>query len=129
MMNESVLLIGLHPDAVDLSSMPDLTKETLIAGLQAEEKKLAELGFTVGACMVDAGATAEDETKKALSANSYDIIMIGAGVRVIPRYFLLFEKLINVVHEHAPRARICFNTRPHDTTDAILRWSSAPAAP
>lgn len=125
MMNESVLIIGLHPDVVDLSSMPDLTKEALAASLKAEEAKLAALGFTVGACMVDAGATAEDETKKALSASSYDIIVIGAGVRVIPRYFLLFEKLINVVHEHAPRAKICFNTRPQDTTDAILRWSAA----
>jgi len=36
--------------------------------------------------------------------------------------FLLFEKLVNVIHELSPRAKICFNTRPEDTAEAFLRW-------
>jgi hypothetical protein len=48
--------------------------------------------------------------------------MIGAGVRANPSNLLLFEKLINVVHEHAPQAKICFNTVPSDTADAVKRW-------
>ena len=43
-------------------------------------------------------------------------------VRTIRKYFLLFEKLINVVHEHAPRAKLCFNTNPGDTAEAVRRW-------
>jgi hypothetical protein len=48
--------------------------------------------------------------------------MIGAGVRKIDRHFLLFERLVNVVHEHAPRAKLCFNTKPDDTAEAVKRW-------
>jgi len=36
---------------------------------------------------------------------------------------LLFEKLINLVHEHAPGAKICFNTTPADTAEAVQRWT------
>jgi len=35
---------------------------------------------------------------------------------------LLFEKLINVVHAQAPDAKICFNTTPADTSEAVRRW-------
>src|SRR3974377_2398908 len=35
---------------------------------------------------------------------------------------LLFEKLINVVHKHAPQAKLCFNTLPSDTAAAVKRW-------
>jgi len=53
----------------------------------------------------------------------YDRIMVGAGLRVVPRYFLLFEKLINVIHRHAaPSTKLCFNTNPSDTADAVRRW-------
>jgi hypothetical protein len=48
--------------------------------------------------------------------------VIGAGVRTISTNFLLFEKVLNVVHEHAPQARICFNTGPFDTAQAVQRW-------
>jgi hypothetical protein len=49
-------------------------------------------------------------------------VIIGAGVRANPKYFLLFEKLLNVVHELAPKARIGFNTKPTDTVEAVRRW-------
>ena len=34
-----------------------------------------------------------------------------------------FERLVNAVHESAPRAKICFNTNPGDTAEAIQRWA------
>ncbi len=37
-------------------------------------------------------------------------------------HFLTFEKLVNVVHEHAPTARIAFNTGPTDSDAAVERW-------
>lgn len=46
----------------------------------------------------------------------------GAGIRTIPAHFLLFEQILNLVHEHAPGARLCFNTTPATTRDAVLRW-------
>jgi len=29
------------------------------------------------------------------------------------------------VHEHAANAKICFNTKPEDTREAVLRWIPA----
>ena len=125
-----VLLIGLLPSAVDFSSLassafPDLTPEKLFLGIQAQEKGLRDLGFELTNCLVDAGETAEAVTLAALQARTYDAVVIGAGVRTLPAHFLLFERLLNLVHEHAPKARICFNTRPEDTQAAVLRWVDA----
>jgi hypothetical protein len=47
--------------------------------------------------------------------------MIGAGLRAPPQ-LLLFEKLLNLIHERAPRAKICFNTNPADSAEAVQRW-------
>jgi hypothetical protein len=56
----------------------------------------------------------------------YDCILIGAGIRLIAQNTPLFEKLVNVVHEHAPQAKLCFNTRPDDTAAAVQRWVATP---
>jgi hypothetical protein len=48
--------------------------------------------------------------------------MIGAGVRLPPSNFMLFEKLVNTTHDNAPHAKIIFNTNPHDTAESIKRW-------
>ena len=67
---------------------------------------------------VDAGKTAEALLADTLATGGYDCIMIGAGLRNIPAYFLLFEKLINVIHQHAPAStKLCFNTNRADTAD------------
>jgi hypothetical protein len=34
----------------------------------------------------------------------------------------LFEKILNLVHTLAPDAKICFNTNPSDTLEAVQRW-------
>jgi hypothetical protein len=73
-------------------------------------------------CLTDFGDTAGSVVETQLRQTAFDCILIGAGVRANPGNFMLFEKLINVVHEHAPQARICFNTSPNDTVDAIKRW-------
>ena len=57
-----------------------------------------------------------------LRSKPYDCVMIGAGIRLAPGNFLLFEKLINAVHANAPQAKLCFNTKPGDTAEAVMRW-------
>ena len=52
----------------------------------------------------------------------YPAVMIGAGVRTDPAQFLLFERLLNLVHAAAPAAKLCFNTSPDSTLAAIRRW-------
>jgi hypothetical protein len=119
---KKVMSVGLHPDVVDYSLYPGLTKEKLAQGLKAQEKVLQDLGFEVKMLLVDTGETAEKVTTAALHEKKYDAVVVGAGVRTAQAQFALFEKLINAIHEHAPQARICFNSRADDTADAILRW-------
>jgi hypothetical protein len=120
-----VLAVGLDPAVVDYSRMPvpGLTRERLTMALDAAEARLKGMGYQVRMLYIDTGETAEAVVRQALDRDSYDCIMIGAGVRLPPDHFLLFEKLINVVHRHAePTARICFNTRPDDSVEAVQRW-------
>jgi hypothetical protein len=76
-------------------------------------------GFKVTICLVDLGETAETTATAALSADEFDCVLMGAGLR---DRLTLFEKILNVVHTLAPRAKICFNTTPADSLEAIQRW-------
>lgn len=122
---KTVLVVGLDPRLIDFSKPgypPGMDATKVLAGLKSSEDELTRLGYSVQACMHDFGETAEAVLQRQLEQKQFDCIMIGAGVRANPSNFLLFEKLINVVHEHAPHAKICFNTVPSDTAAAIKRW-------
>jgi hypothetical protein len=117
-----VLVIGFEPTLLDYTTIPDLDAAKVMAGLKADETRLRNLGYEVELCLHDLGETAEAVVRDRLMQKQFDCIVIGAGVRTIPKYFILFEKLINVVHEDAPRAKLCFNTKPSDTAEAVQRW-------
>lgn len=117
-----VILIGLKPEVADYSNWPGLTPEKLMTELKTDEATLNSLGYDVQLCLVDLDETAETVVTQKLTETAFDCVMIGAGVRTVPDKFLLFEKLINIVHKHAPAARICFNTKPSDTAEAVQRW-------
>jgi fructose-specific component phosphotransferase system IIB-like protein len=117
-----VLLIGLDPAVVDYAKLPGLTHDILRAAIDAAEVSVIERGYEAELCLVDHGAAAEKVVTQALSDASFDCVLIGAGIRVSQDHLLLFEKLINVVHRLAPKARICFNTSPADTAAAVARW-------
>jgi hypothetical protein len=122
---KSVLVIGLDPTLIDFSQpgyAPGMTAAKVLAGLKASEEELTGLGYRAEMCLTDFGETAEAVVQGRLEHQRFDCILIGAGVRVNPSNFLLFEKLINVVHEHARDAKICFNTLPSDTAAAVQRW-------
>ena len=124
---KSALMIGLDPVLIDFSdpnyaAFPGMTAEKVLAGLKAGEEGLKALGYDAEHCLTDFGQTAEAVVTAHLKRRQFDCVMIGAGVRAVPSNFLLFEKLINVVHEHAPRSKICFNTKPSDTLEALQRW-------
>ena len=122
MSTKNVLLIGLDPSVVHYSRWPGLTADKLEAQLRRDVTALEESGYSARICFVDHGETAEDVVSATLAQTEFDCILIGAGVRADAEEFLLFEKLINVVHRNAPAARICFNTGPTDSIDAVKRW-------
>ncbi len=122
-MTKKVLMVGWHPSVVDYSKWPGLTPDKLEAALRADEKKLNELGYDASIGFIYSGDTAIAQVEAALKNTAYDVVLIGAGVRKNDDHFLLFEKLINVVHERAPGARIAFNTGPTDSDAAVQRWA------
>jgi len=123
-----VLSVGLQPQLIDFTdpayaAFPGMTAERVQGGLDKDIAALNALGYDAKLCLTDFGETAEDVIRATLQKSRYDCVVIGAGVRTIGKNFLLFEKVLNVVHEHAPQARICFNTGPFDTAQAVQRWS------
>jgi DNA-binding LacI/PurR family transcriptional regulator len=122
MIRKNVLMIGLEPTNLDFSAFPGLDAEKVLAGIQGQQEYLRGLGYDMDVCLTDTGETAEAVATDALKQKHYDCVVIGAGVRVPPVHFLLFERLINVVHAHAPDARIAFNTKPTDNAEAVQRW-------
>lgn len=122
-----ILLIGIDPLLLDFSlpefaAMPGLSAETIEAGTKTALDELNALGYIAEKCWVDLGASASETVIARLKTKTYDVIIIGAGIRAAESNFLLFEKLINTVHEHAPQAKICFNTSPKDNVAAVQRW-------
>ena len=117
----TVLALGLDPAFADFASMPGLTPELVKAFIDSQLEHLLALGYEVESCLVDSGNTAESVLKKSLEKRHYDCVMIGAGLRA-PAHLLLFEKLLNMIHIFAPSAKICFNTTPADSAEAVQRW-------
>lgn len=121
--DKKVLMIGLDPKVVDYTHLAvKLDEPTLRAALAADENRLRDLGYDARWLLIDRGETAEAVVSAALAEKSFDCVLLGAGIRTVPPMFLLFEKLVNLVHEKATHAKICFNTVPEDTAVSVQRW-------
>src|SRR4030095_5105363 len=103
----SVLVIGLDPTLIDFSQpgyAPGMDATKVLAGLKSSEKELPGPGEGREMCLAAFGETAEAVVQGRLEQRSFDCVLIGAGVRANPSNLLLFEKLINVVHDQIGRA-------------------------
>ncbi|MFB7719607.1 hypothetical protein [Nocardia sp. NPDC056100] len=121
--NSTVLSIGLHPSAVDYARYPGIDEATLTARIEAGEAALRAAGFDLVSCQVPADPdAAEAKLRDCASNGSFRVAMIGAGVRMAGEHTLLFERLVNTITEVSPGIRLCFNTSPETTIDALRRW-------
>ena len=119
---KTVLMVGWNPDVVDYSRWPGLTAEKVRHALNADADRLNALGYAAELCFIHDGESAAREVAAALDQRAWDCVLIGAGVRKDETHFLVFEALVNTVHHLAPAAKICFNTGPTDSVDAVQRW-------
>lgn len=127
MAKKKVLFLGIDPKLIDVNLATTTGWDANRVKAVAEEanSKLTELGYEVQNCLVDLGESAESVVSDTLSREKFECIMIGAGVRILPQHTVLFEKIINTIHQKAsPSSKICFNTNPSDTVEAVLRWGS-----
>ncbi len=119
-----VLLVGLVPETVDFSDPtlpPGMTAEKIHAGLAVAMQQMADRGWRGENFMFHAESCAE-ELKTRLAGETYDCIVVGAGVRLPPRNLRLLETAINTIAAAAPGTPIAFNTTPVDSADAAERW-------
>ena len=124
---KKVLFLGVDPKLIDvnLATTTGWDANQVKAVAQEANNKLTELGYEVQNCLVDLGETAESVVSDMLSRENFECIMIGAGIRILLQHTVLFEKIINAVHQKAPpSSKICFNTNPGDSAEAVLRWVS-----
>jgi hypothetical protein len=122
MSEKRVLAIGLDPEYADFSGMPGLTPAVVRAYIDAQIEEMRALGYQAESCLVDTGEDAHQAVERVLRERAFDCIVIGNGLRTPPAALLLFERILNLVHELAPASRIAFNTKPSDTAEAARRW-------
>ncbi len=124
-MPQSVLIIGEDPELVDFSAPgvpPNMSAKTVMDGVRVATDRLKSRSHEVGVLLTKDAETVDALVSDALKEHPYDVIVIGAGLRTLPPMLEQFERLINVLREKAPRAKLAFNSRPEDSDKAALRW-------
>jgi hypothetical protein len=124
-MPQAILIIGEDPELVDFSAPgvpPNMSAQTVMEGVGAATDRLKRLGHEVRVLLTKDAETVDALVSEALKERPYDVIVVGAGLRTLPPMLEQFEKLINVLREKAPRAKLAFNSRPEDSDKAALRW-------
>ncbi|OBK91683.1 hypothetical protein A5645_26150 [Mycobacterium asiaticum] len=132
-MTVTAIQIGLDPDVIDCSSpdfaqFPGLNREKLRAANDDNVAALRAAGYRVDNCLIDFGEAGAAKARQWLQANSYDAVLIGAGVRLVATNTLLFEAIVNAAHVAQPNCRFVFNYAAQSTPDDIRRWYPHPEA-
>ena len=92
------------------------------AAIDEGERSFRDAGYDLAMCLIPLDADLQSVLVPRLQARSWDVVVIGGGIRKPPSLLGLFERIVNAVHRHAPQAAIAFNTKPTDTLEAAQRW-------
>jgi hypothetical protein len=125
MTKKRILIVGLDPHTITFGPERGLTAESVSATGRVTSEKLEALGHTVESWLVGPDAS-EAPLRDLLRERQFDIVLVAAGLRGLPEHTLLFERIMNLIHQGAGRATLCFNNSPANALDAILRHSSEP---
>ncbi|MEU0795010.1 hypothetical protein ABZ342_33530 [Amycolatopsis sp. NPDC005961] len=112
-----VLVIGLDPAELD-----GWDPEPVRAAIARGRARFDEHALAADYCLVSLDDHPEREVAAALAAADYACVVIGGGIRTHEPLLELFERVVNLVRQHAPAAAIAFNSSPDDCADAALRW-------
>ncbi len=123
-MSSSVLIIGEDPSLIDFDAPdapPDMSAAKVMEGLEGSRDRLRARGFEAEILLTGEEDALETQVGAALARRDWTVIVIGAGLRVLPPMAQRFEQLMNLLHEQAPAARFAFNSQPDDSDIAALR--------
>ena len=108
---------------------PKMDARKVMEGLNGSRDRLKGLGYKARILLTRDAATIDAQVSEARKERRYDVIVIGAGLRTLPPMVERFERLINVLHEKAPQAKLAFNSQPADSDAAALRWLPTSPSP
>ena len=116
-----VLVIGFDPYRVPGPWDP----KPVADGIEVGRTRFIEHGVGADFCLfgLDGSDDVEVVVTAALSAQPWECVVVGGGVR---HQLELFERVVNLVRQHAPGAAIAFNATPVDTFEAAARWVEIP---
>ena len=112
-----VLVVGLDP-----ARIPGWDPKPVEAAIARGQARFGDRGIEADLCLVAPDEDAEQAIVEALTRTEYACVVIGGGIRKHEPLLEFFEKVVNLVRQHAPGAAIAFNSTPEDTSDAALRW-------
>ncbi|WP_084958122.1 hypothetical protein [Thermoactinospora rubra] len=112
-----VLVIGLDP-----AKIQGWDPEPVQAAIARGRARFDDHGIEADWCLVALDENPEEAIVEALTRKDYACVVIGGGIRTYEPLLELFEKVVNLVRQHAPDAAIAFNSSPEDCADAALRW-------
>jgi hypothetical protein len=102
-----VLVIGLDP-----ARIPGWDPEPVQAAITRGQARFGDHGIEADSCLVALDGNAEEAIVEALTRKDYACVVIGGGIRKHEPLLEFFEKVVNLVREHAPGAAITFNSTP-----------------
>jgi hypothetical protein len=113
----SVLVIGIDPHAV-----PSMDGDAMRAVLDQELARFGEHGIDASMVLLAFDEPPEATLVAPLSEGAWDVVVIGGGIRKTDPLVSLFEQVVSLTRQHAPKAAIAFNTSGGDSVEAAQRW-------
>ncbi|HYH31488.1 MAG TPA: hypothetical protein VD903_13975 [Pseudonocardia sp.] len=115
-----VLVIGLDPYRVPGPWDPAPVADAIAR----DAARFADAGVGAEHCLfgLDGSDDIEAVVTGALDSRRWEVVVVGGGIRKPEELLDLFERVVNLVHRHAPDAAIAFNSKPGETFDVAARW-------
>jgi hypothetical protein len=120
----NVLVIGVDPAKLDCAEwgVTPAANAMVQAAIARSEQSFRDAGYDVTMCLIALDADLQIALVPHIEAKTWNVVVIGGGIRHPPQLLLLFEQVVNLVHRHAPQAAIAFNATPADCLQAAERW-------
>src|SRR5687767_7206329 len=117
-----ILMIGIQARALDYSKLPPGLDEATTERIEAGFGATVAAGFDAVSCLIGTSPDeAEAEIRAAFGRDRFGLVMIGGGIRMVPEYTELFERVINACNAESPGITFCFNSSPETSLDALRR--------
>jgi hypothetical protein len=125
-LDPQVLVIGIDPHRMGGGFDPEPVAQAIETGMA----KFAEHGVGAESCLfgIDGSDNPEQLAAAALTARAWECVIVGVGLRKADNELVLFERIVNLVRQHAPDAAIAFNATLPEFYEAAARWLDLPSA-